>query len=204
MALFYFPKANNLGLRNAWDSTYQELIIANNPNMVFYFDTGSTINSASALVLGITSSWAQTASISQVLQTVISASWSSQSLSSSYTITASYASNAGVGSVTPYTTLTTSSTNWITASFLVPEQYVTITNALSYSFTSSNLPSAGQVASTVVYIANTATATSSLAFPSDWVFMGMAPTYITASKDAVLSLRNYGGTKIVAAFTPQF
>jgi len=199
MALLYFPKSTYLGVRESFNPLYDQLTLANNPNMVFYFDTGSAINTASSSGLFITCSWAQSASVSLVLQTISSASWASQSIS------ASYAANAGgSGNVTSYTTLTTSSTNWITASFSSGEYYVNITNALSYSFTCSNLPSANQVASTTIYINNTATATSSLAFPNDWSFIGIFPTYLTASRGAVLSLRSYGGTKTVAAFSPQY
>ncbi len=201
MALLYFPKSAYLGMRESFNPLYDQLTLATNPNMVFYFDSASAAVAASSSGLFITCSWAQSASISLVLQTISSASWASQSIS------ASYASNAGgSGPSTPYTTITTSSTNWITASFLVSEQYVTLTNALSYSFTSSDAPSAGQVASTTVYISNTivSPSTASLSFPSNWVFMGFPPTYMTGSRDSILSLRNYGGIKTVAAFTSQY
>jgi hypothetical protein len=199
MALLYFPKSAYLGVRESFNPLYDQLTLATNPNMVFYFDSASAAVAASSSGLFITCSWAQSASVSQVFQVISSASWASQSLS------ASFASNAGgSGNSTTYVTITTSSTNWITASFSNGEQFVNITSPLSYSFTSSNAPASGTVASTTIYINNTATATSSLAFPNDWVFIGSFPTYITASRGAVLSIRNYGGTKTVASFAPQY
>ena len=203
MALLYFPKDSNLGLRNAWDPSYQELIISCNPNMVLYFDTGSAINAASSSMLYITSSWALTSSI-----TIL---YASNSLSASYAGTSSFALNAAAGgsggpttNSSSYTTTVTSSTNWITASFGNVEQYVSVVSSALYNFTCSNVAVAGTMSYTTLYINNTATATCSLAFPSNWVFMGYQPTSISASRSGILSLRNYGGNPIVAAFAVQY
>jgi len=203
MALLYFPKDSNLGLRNAWDPSYQELIISCNPNMVLYFDTGSTINAASSSMLYITSSWALTSSV-----TIL---YASNSLSASYADTSSFALNAAAGgsggpttNSSSYTTIVSSSTNWITASFGNVEQYVSFVSSALYNFTCSNVAVAGTMSYTTLYISNTATATCSLAFPSTWVFMGYVPTSLSSSRSAVLSLRNYGGNPIVAAFAVQY
>jgi hypothetical protein len=103
----------------------------------------------------------------------------------------------------PYTTLTTSSTNWITCNFADNEQYVNITNGLLYNFTCSNPPPAGQVLNTSLYLNNTATATSSLAFPATWAWIGNIPTYMSSSKSAILNLKAYGSS-IVGAWGSQF
>ncbi len=195
MALFYFPKNTNLGLRNAWDSTYQELIIACNPNAVFFFDTSSVINSMSASYLDITSSWALTASVTTLL------------ISSSYADTAAFALNAAAGgasSASAYITTFTSSTNWITASFANSEQYVTITTTASYNFTCSGVPAANTSSNLSLFIYNTSTTgTSSLSFPPNWIFIGLVPTYLTSSKSAILSLKALGN-QIIAAWGAQY
>ncbi len=203
MAILYYPKGQILARLDATNPLYEQLIIANNPNTVLYFDTSSNANVISSSNLNITASWAQTASVTLIFL--------SNSLSSSYAATASIALNAlggGSGGMTnsqSYFTITTSSTNWITSSFSVAEQFVTIATASKYNFTSSNLPSASQVAYTSLYIANTATGTSSLAFPTDWVFMGYVPSSLSASRAAILSLKNFGGTApTVAAFAVQY
>ena len=213
MALLYFPKSSNLGLRNAWDSTYQELTIACNPNMVLYFDTASAITAASASLLYITASWAQTASVTIFYASnSLSASWadsSSRATSASFSTTASFALNGGGGggsstNSSSYTTIDTGSAKWITASFSNVEQYVVITTSSLYNFTCSNVAVAGTMSYTTLYINNTAGATCSLAFPSAWVFMGYVPSSLSSSRSAVLSLRNYGGAPIVAAFSVQY
>lgn len=117
--------------------------------------------------------------------------------------TASYALTASAMSVANYTTLSTGSNNWITASFLNSENYVNITTGASYTFTCSNVPTSPQILATSVFIYNTAADTSSLSFPSDWIFIGSVPTSITESKSAVLSLKAYGNT-IVAGFGVQY
>lgn len=219
MALLYFPKSSNLGLRNAWDSTYQELTIACNPNMVLYFDTASAITAASASLLYITASWAQTASVTLFYASnSLSASYadsSSRTNTSSYSLlsaTASFALNAAAGgsggsstgSLVPYTTIVSSSGNWITASFLNSDQFITINSGALYNFTCSNIPSVNTASNLSLFINNIATVTCSLAFPSDWVFMGNTPLSLSSSRAAVLSLKNYGGTKMVAAFAVQY
>jgi hypothetical protein len=146
-----------------------------------------------------TASYAETASVALNAAPSISASWASSSLSASIALTAS-----SIPSTFFYTTIATSSLRWITASYLIPEQFVEIGVSASYNFTCSDVPSAGQVSTVTLYISNSAPFTSSLSFPSDWVFMGSVPTYISTSRAAVLSLKNYGGALNVAAFTVQY
>ena len=117
MALLYFPKDSNLGLRNAWDPSYQELTIACNPNMVFYFDTASAITAASASLLYITASWAQTASV-----TIL---FASNSLSASYAGSSSFLTDpsikitASVITSNAYQVSSTSFANIYTSSFIL-------------------------------------------------------------------------------------
>lgn len=197
MAVIYYPKNQLLYIRDTVvsASNYESIVLACSPNTVLYFDTSSMVTAASAMNLAVTASWALTASISQVFVTTTSASWASQSLSASY---------APGGVSNAYVTIATSSLRWITASYLTPEQFVTIGVSASYNFTCSDVPASGQVATVTLYISNSAAFTSSLSFPSDWVFMGSVPTYISTSKAAILSLKNYGGALNVAAFTVQY
>jgi hypothetical protein len=127
---------------------------------------------------------------------------------SSYAITASYAMNGGSGgssgATSPYTLITTSSTQWITASLAIAEQYVNITSGSLYNFTCSNIPSSGNVSNINLFIYNTANSTSSFAFPSGWIFMGSKPTSISSSKSGILSLKGYDNGNIVAAFAAQY
>ena len=123
-------------------------------------------------------------------------------ITSSWTITASYVS--GSPSIVNYTLLTTSSAQWVTASFANSENYLNITNGQLYNFTCSNLPTPPQVLGTSVFIYNTATATSSLAFPANWIWLGSVPTSITSSKSAVLSLKAYGTASVIAGFAVQY
>jgi len=204
MAVLFYPKGQILARRDSSTPLYEQLELACNPNAVIYFDTGSFPSMISSSFLYLTSSWALTASV-----TIL---FSSNSLSSSYADTASFALNAAAGggggnttsSVTPYSTIVTSSTNWITASFLNSDQFVAIVSGALYNFTCSNLPSSNTSSNLSLFISNTAVVTCSLAFPSDWVFMGNVPLSLSSSRSAVLSLKNYGGTKTVAAFAVQY
>lgn len=157
----------------------------------------------------------------------VSASWASMSLSASYVLraettdfavlagnaytaswaaTSSWATTASsLSSVSSsYLTIYTSSMNWVTVSFEKTEQYLAITTPLSYSFTCSNLPQSGTVANVTLFIYNTAVDTSSLSFPGDWIFMGNSPNYISASRSAMLNLKNFGGTQTIATYTVQY
>ena len=134
-------------------------------------------------------------------------SYSLNSISASYSLTASYAINGGGGGyngTSSYTTLISSSTNWITASFVSTENYFALTNGTLYNFTCSNLPSPGNVYALSIFINNTSTTTSSFSFPSNWIFMGAIPTYLTSSKNAILSLKAYGTSSVVAGFAVQY
>lgn len=151
--------------------------------------TGSlNANNITGSLLG-TSSWAR------------SASWApgGSSTSASYASTASY-----LNQYSPYSTITTGSNQYITASFSVLDQVVNITIGQAYNFTCSNMPTAGNTANTTLYINNTATATSSLSFPASWKFLGSAPSSITSSKVAVLSLKSYDASTVIASFAVQY
>lgn len=120
---------------------------------------------------------------------------------SNYSITASWAQTASiVAPYSPYTIDTTSSLNWVTVSFNSGDQYVSIVTGNLYSFTCSNMPPTGQTANVSLFIDNSSSATSSFSFPANWIFLGSAPTSITASKSAVLSLKAFGGNKVIAAY----
>lgn len=220
MAVIFYPLGTELYKRTTSTGSLVELVLNAPPNAVFVF-TGSSEYSSSFQF--DSASYAKTASVALNATPSVSASWASASISSSHAITASYALNGGSeGSSTsaswasssltasamtptmPYTTIVTSSTNWITASFLIPEQYINITNGYLYNFTCSDAPSMGQISSVTLLINNTATTTSSLSFPSNWMFIGSTPTSLSSSRGAVLSLRSYGGTKNVAAWGVQY
>jgi len=125
--------------------------------------------------------------------------------------TASWATNALTASVMapslPYVTIATSSANWITCSFLDTDEYVNIaTGSVTYNFTCSNLPASSMTSNLTLFLNNTITGTNtaSLSFPANWSFVGLAPTYITASKHAVLNLKAWGTSNIAAAWNPQY
>jgi hypothetical protein len=209
MAILYYPKNQIIARRDGSNPSVEQLILSMAPNMVFYFDTGSNANIASASFLFITASWAQTASVSTVLTltAVTSASFASQSLSSSYSSTASFAQNAGVSGPTfAYVTVVTSSTNWITCSFLDGNEVITLPRTASYNFTQSNMPSIGFASDLVMVIYHTpiTSGTSSLSFPSSWVNVGAGwPASITSSKTAILSLRAIDTSSVIGSFTVQ-
>jgi len=211
MAILYYPKDSVIARVNAWNPNYEQTVIGVNPNMVFYFDTGSGINAASASMLAITASWALTASISTVLNSSSVSDFSTSSsfsVSSSYAATASVALNAvGAGNASAYSTIFTSSTNWITCSFSdASTQIVNITQSGSYSFTASNIPQPGnsQSADILVYVNNTAIFTSSLNFPSTWINVGSSwPTSITASKNMAIWLKAFDNSTIIGTANAQ-
>jgi hypothetical protein len=76
---------------------------------------------------------------------------------------------------------------------------------VTYSFTSSNQPSSGQFADTSVYITNTITSnTASLSFTDSWINLnGGWPTYITASKNAMIFLRAIDTSSVVGTYLTQ-
>jgi hypothetical protein len=65
------------------------------------------------------------------------------------------------------------------------------------------MPSANTASNLSLYISNIGTVTSSLTFPSNWVFIGIVPTYMTASKSAILSLKALGN-QVIAAWGSQY
>jgi hypothetical protein len=182
MALVYYPKSSIMYRRDTQNTNglYEELVLNCSPDVVLYFDTSSvsSVLSASVLIIGVSSSYASTSSVA---------------------LNALNAASAGNSS--SYSTIFTSSTNWITASFSGSQtQWVNITQSGSYNFTASNIPPAGnsQSADVLVYINNTATQTSSLVFPSSWINVASTwPTYISASKNAVVWLKGFDNNTII-------
>jgi hypothetical protein len=96
MAILYYPAGSKVAQVNAWNPGYEQLYLNVNPNMVFYFDSGSVINSASASNLSITASWAQTASILNYIG-ITTSSTASVTLQGYYKIIIN-----GTGSWAPY------------------------------------------------------------------------------------------------------
>lgn len=177
-------------------------------------ETASLAYTASHALQALSASWAPQP---VVPTTVASASWASSSISASYApaptsasyaLSASYAPGSGPSIDTAYTTIESGSVSasaaWVTCSFATPEQYLTITTGNDYWFTSSNLPTTGNIRDVTVYINNTAAQTSSITIPSSWKNLGGTwPTYLTASKSAILSLRAYGPSTIVGSFNAE-
>lgn len=227
MAVIYYPKNQLVFIRDQQvsSSNYESVLLNCSPNTVLYFDTSSLMQQVNALLIPITASWAMTASVSQIFVTSISASWATQSLTSdtaSFAYTASFALNANaspsaswassslsasyVGPVSPYQTISTSSTNWITCSFVgSPIQQIELGRTGSYFFTASNMPSSGQVSDIVLYISHSGTPnTSSLTWPSNWVSLGSTlPNFITATRFAVLWLHATDNGVVMGSFTSQ-
>ena len=116
--------------------------------------------------------------------------------------TASYA--LATSPVATYVTLATGSNNYITCSFLDGNESITLVNSALYTFTSSNHPSNGQVANLYLHISHSATSTSSLAFPESWTNLGAGwPTYISASKMAIIWLRCMDTSMVMGTYTVQ-
>jgi hypothetical protein len=221
MAVIYYPKNQLVYIRDQTvsASNYESILLNVSPNTVLYFDTQSLMQSVNALLIPITASWALTASLSTVIL-VTSSSFASSSFtasyltsgasasysnSSSYAVSASYAVNGGGGGNGPYTLITASGTNVITMDFTIPEAFINLTSAALYSFTASNPPISASVSNTTLFISHSVTtATSSLSFPSNWVFLGSTPTYITNSRVAMLTLKAYGPQYFVGAYANQF
>lgn len=132
--------------------------------------TGSASGLVTASTYPITSSWAVTASWAQ----------NGMTTASTYPITASTVLNAQT-----YYTLTTSSNNAFTASFGVPYQKVTLTRGgINYTITSSNHPSSGQGADTLIHIVTSggSSSGSGITLPAAWDNgQAGAVTFITGS-----------------------
>lgn len=224
MAVIYYPKNQLVYIRDQQvsASNYESVLLNCSPNTVLYFDTSSLMQQVDALLIPITASWALTASLSQVLIYTVSASWASSSLSASFSDTASFALNASMGSANsaswasssltasvlagqyPYTTVTTNSVWWVTCSFSNTDQFIALTTSSVYYFTASNMPDSDNTSNTTLFISHSAPYTSSLVFPSNWYWMGVAPTYISASKVAVMTLKAFGPQTVVGAYSVQY
>jgi hypothetical protein len=177
----------------------------------------NAINGGTQLSTGstypITSSWAtnainggtQLATASTYPITASYAVTSSYNITSSYALTSSIANS--VSTTIPYTTLQTASANiyGITCSFADTKETLNFgVGNVTYIFTQSNVPSSGQYSQVSLFITNTITgASASLSFPTSWTFIGVVPTYISASKNAYLNLEAFGNS-IVAAWGWQY
>lgn len=120
--------------------------------------------------------------------------------------TSSWANNviaSGIPAET-YVTMALDGNNGITCSFNDTNEYVSVPTGALYTFTSSNAPTGTTVKELTLYIDNTAALTSSLSFPSTWLWIGAKPTYITSSKSAVLQLKHFGDKKTIATFASEY
>ena len=188
-------------------STGSHLYIGNTTaNKNLYLFAGSNTNTSSVV---LTSTGKVGIGLTNPVNTLdVAGNISCSVITASLLGTASWATNvvnggsATVSNYTSYATISTSSANWITASFDTGSNFVNITTGLLYNFTSSNLPAINQQAETTLYINNTATATSSLSFPATWRSLnGGWPTSITSSKCAVVWLRAYYTSSIVGTYS---
>ena len=141
MAVVYYPKDQLLYSKDTSQGNYEALVLASSPNVVLYFGTASTATSASALDLPITCSWARSASVSLVFETIASASWASQSLSASNLL------QGAIITANEYQ-VTSNFTNTYTSSFIISNvddgnliamtsgsaSIVTVTSSVSPSF----------------------------------------------------------------------
>jgi hypothetical protein len=186
MAIVYYPKNQIMARRDTISASYEELTLASTPNTILYFDTASNISPLSASTVFLTSSYS---------------TFSETSTSSSYATTASHVVN-----VSSYEIITTGSDGgtWVTVSFNSSEQQLNISTAQLFNFTcSSTFPGAGKKADITIFINNTATATSSLAFPSTWRAMGGWPTALSSSRVAYLWLQARDANTVVGSWNPE-
>lgn len=202
MAVIYYPKGQFVAQRTTLDplsASYDQIILACNPDMVLYFDTGSNLNVASASNLQITSSWAQyalTTSYATSLVLLESASYASASTSASYAAASPDLPNF------PYTTIVQNLSNWFTCSFSDNNEYVALTYTASFYFTHSNPPPANYMSDLVIVISSSAVPTASLIFPPQWKNLGGNwPTYISGSRIGIVSLRAIGENLVVGTWT---
>ncbi len=66
MAVLFYPKNQILARKDSSNPLFEQLILGNNPDIVIYFDTSSYGENVSSSFLYITSSWALTASVTQL------------------------------------------------------------------------------------------------------------------------------------------
>src|ERR1035437_5863672 len=166
------------------------------------------------------SSWAKTASyaingggVTSGGSYNISCSWASSSLSASYlsgstaivnNLTSQIITASVYYNYTPYNTVLTSSTKWITCSFANPNQVVNLTISGTYSFTSSNMPATGNSADIIVFLNNSAAESSSLVFPVNWIpIHDPWPIDISENKSSVLWLRGYDIGTVIGTYNQQ-
>jgi hypothetical protein len=116
MAVIYYPSSSLILQRTTSGSNYTEIVISNEPNAVFFFDTGSQIAQLSQSVVLITASWAQT------------------TISASYVATASYSLG---GLTSSYSILSKTSSYIDTASYSLASKTASFIDSSSYSLSSS-------------------------------------------------------------------
>ena len=151
-----------------------------------------------------TASWAVSASwapSSDVVSTT-SASYVSGSNSFIVNLSSSVITASAYYNYMPYTTVLTSSTNWITCSFNYPNQYVDLNvSGTTYSFTSSNHPVTGNFADIIVYLNNNIMELTNLVFPGQWKCAnGLWPTSLTLSSSAIIWLRGYNNNTVIGTY----
>lgn len=178
--------------------------------------------SASYALQSLSASWAPMPTVSN------SSSWASSSVSASYATYAATAANATSASYAPTPTLVTSASlaaSSISASYVssvskiigdlntivrVPTMSIDFNVAMFHSssltasmyLTASNL-GVGKMAS--LKLNASASANWNIYYPSQWVWLGTAPTVVSASKVAVISLTAFGNadSDIVGSFAMQ-
>ncbi len=102
-----------------------------------------------------------------------------------------------------YATLVSGATGLLTIDFSGNRnQQVDITTSGSYQFSGQNYPGSGFVSDIMVYLNNSATGTSALTFPSNWLNLGASwPTGIASGKVAMLWFRAIDtGSTIVGTY----
>jgi hypothetical protein len=138
MSLVYYPKSSLIMRRDTISASYEQIILSTSPNTILYFASNS-INEISSSLFYITCSSALSASYAP----------GNPSISSSYSLTASYALNGGSGG--GGTTLTTGSFYPITSSWSYnaltasSSDVFTLRNYLIFNATSSVSHSEGRV-----------------------------------------------------------
>jgi hypothetical protein len=203
-----FEKNTTFGFVNdAATSSFANLIQA----------TSSWANNAVTSSFALTGPWGSnliTASLVPITASqAVSASFSPGGAAATYTSslfgTASWATNTLTSSYDSqiafgYVTDTTSSAQWITASFSSPNQVVLLSQTASYSFTQSNMPLVNQVSDLLLYVSHSAASgTSSLTFPASWKnIAGSWPTVMNNNTVAVMWLRAVDTNNIIGTWNP--
>lgn len=103
-----------------------------------------------------------------------------------------------------YTTIVPNASNGLTCSFQDYAEFVNLNSNVSYQFTHSNAPSAGQMSDLTIVISCSASPSSNVVFPSQWKCMhGTWPTVIIGSTITVISLKAIDTNLVVGTIQPQ-